>query len=107
MAFHFLVHFEPQAGKEHEFRQELLRVVPQTQAEPDCLLIRALESLSAPPRFAIYSEWTDEAAFERHAELPHTVAFIAAAEKLLTHPVKGFRARQIAGTPMREDAERA
>jgi quinol monooxygenase YgiN len=107
MAFHFLVHFEPQAGKEDEFRKQLLRQVPQTQAEPDCLLIRALESLSGPPRFAIYSEWTDEAAFERHVELPHTVTFIAAAEKLLTHPVKGFRARQIAGTPMPENAKPA
>jgi quinol monooxygenase YgiN len=47
--------------------------------------------------FAIHSEWVDEAAFERHAQLPHTVRFLEAAEKLLTHPVQGLRTREIGG----------
>ena len=32
--------------------------------------------------FAIHSEWVDEASFELHATLPHTVRFLAAAETL-------------------------
>jgi quinol monooxygenase YgiN len=47
--------------------------------------------------FAIHSEWVDEAAFELHAKLPHTVRFLQAAEKLLAHPVQGLRTRHIAG----------
>jgi quinol monooxygenase YgiN len=47
--------------------------------------------------FAVYSEWVDEASFELHATLPHTVRFLAAAEKLLTHPVQGLRLRHIGG----------
>jgi len=47
--------------------------------------------------FAIHSEWVDEAAFELHARLPHTVRFLRAAEELLTHPVQGLRSRQIGG----------
>jgi quinol monooxygenase YgiN len=39
----------------------------------------------------------DEAAFELHAQLPHTVRFLAAAEKLLPHPVQGLRTREISG----------
>ena len=39
-----------------------------------------------PLVFAIHSEWADEASFELHATLPHTVRFLAAAETLLTHP---------------------
>jgi quinol monooxygenase YgiN len=39
----------------------------------------------------------DEAAFELHARLPHTVRFLAAAKELLTHPVEGLRSREIAG----------
>ena len=97
MSFHFLVRFEPQPGKEMEFRSELLRVVEPTRAEMGCLAIRVFESLRQPFAFAIHSEWVDEAAFDLHAQLPHTVRFLGAAEKLLTHPVQGLRSREIGG----------
>ena len=35
------------------------------------------------------------AAFERHAELPHTVRFVEAVEPLLDHPFKVTLAEQI------------
>lgn len=96
MSLHFIVRFEPQPGKDQEFREELLRVIEPSRAELGCLAIHVFESLREPPLFAIHSEWTDEAAFELHAQLPHTVRFLAAAERLLTHPVQGLRTRQIA-----------
>lgn len=92
---HFIVRFEPRPGKEQAFREELLRVVEPTRAESGCLGIHVFESLREPFVFAIHSEWADEAAFELHARLPHTVRFLAAAKELLTHPVEGLRARQI------------
>jgi quinol monooxygenase YgiN len=95
MSIHFLIRFEPLPGKAAEFREELLRVIECTRTERDCLSIRAFEALREPLVFAIHSEWTDEAAFERHAQLPHTVRFIAAAERLLPHPVEGLRLREI------------
>ena len=79
-----------------EFREELLRVIEPTRAEVGCLASHAFESLREPLVFAIHSEWVDEAAFELHARLPHTVRFLRAAEELLTHPVKGLRTREIA-----------
>ncbi len=97
MSVHFIVRFEPQPRTAPEFRDELFRVIEPSRAEPGCLAIQAFESLRGQPVFAIHSEWTDEAAFERHAQLPHTVRFLAVAERLLTHPVQGLRARQIAG----------
>ena len=97
MSFHFFVRFEPQPGKEGEFREELLRVLEPSRAEIGCVAIHAFESLREPFVFAIHSEWADEAAFDLHAELPHTVRFIRAAEQLLTHPVQGLRAREIGG----------
>ena len=92
---HFIVRFEPQPGKEREFREELLRVVEPSRAEAGCLNIHIFESLREPFVFAIHSEWADEAAFELHARLPHTVRFLAAAKALLTHPVEGLRVREI------------
>ena len=92
---HFLIQFEPKPGKEMEFREELLRVVEPSRAEDGCVAMHLFESIRKPVVFAIHSEWLDEAAFETHAELPHTVRFLQAAEALLTHPVRGLRSREI------------
>lgn len=98
MSVHFLVQFEPRPGKELEFREELLRVIEPSRVEPGCLAIRGFASLWEPFVFAIHSEWVDEAAFDRHARLPHTIRFLATAERLLTHPVQGLRSREISGS---------
>jgi quinol monooxygenase YgiN len=92
---HFVARFEPQPGKEAEFREEVLRVVPITRGEIGCLSIHAFESIREPITFAIYSVWVDEAAFELHSLLPHTIRFLEAAESLLTHEVQGLRLREI------------
>jgi quinol monooxygenase YgiN len=97
LSVHFFVHFEPLPGKEMEFREELRRVVEPTRAEIGCLGIQVFESLREPFVFAIHSEWVDEAAFESHSQLPHTIRFLGAAEQLLAHPVQGLRLRQIGG----------
>jgi quinol monooxygenase YgiN len=92
---HFFVRFEPFPGREDEFRQVLLQVLAPTRAEAGCISIRAFESAGRPKVFAIHSEWVDEAAFETHSGLPHTVRFLAAAERLLPHPVQGLRTVEI------------
>ena len=97
MAFHFIVSFEPLPGKEATFREALLRVNEPSRAESGCLSIEVFESLREPSVFAVFSVWVDEAAFELHATLPHTMRFLAAAETMLTHPVKGLRLRHIGG----------
>src|SRR5207253_6351374 len=98
---HVFVRFEPLPGKDTGFREELLRVVEPSLAEIGCVAMHAFESLREPRVFAIHSEWVDEAAFGLHARLPHTVRFLAAAERLLTHPVEGLRTRQIGGGAVR------
>jgi quinol monooxygenase YgiN len=92
---HFFIRFEPSPDRAKEFREELVRVVEPTRGESGCRSIRVFESLGEPFVYAIHSEWEDEAAFERHAQLPHTARFVAAVERLLGHPVQGLRAREI------------
>jgi quinol monooxygenase YgiN len=95
MSMYFSVRFETLPGKEEEFREVMLRNLAPTRAEAGCLAIHVFESIRPPHVFAIHSEWVDEAAFELHAHSPRTVRFLDAAEKLLTHPVKGWRLREI------------
>jgi quinol monooxygenase YgiN len=99
LSFHFIVRFQPLAGMEAAFREELLRVNKPSREESGCLRIDVFESLREPLEFAIHSEWVDEAAFERHATLPHTLRFLDAAAKLVTHSIEGLRLRQIGGGP--------
>jgi len=94
---HFFARFEPLPGKALEFREELLRVVEASRSEEGCVAIHAFESLREPLVFAIHSEWVDEAAFELHARLPHTVRFVEASQELLPHPIEGLRSRHIGG----------
>lgn len=101
MAFHFVVRFDPPPAQAAAFRGELLRVAGPTRAEAGCLRYEAFESVGEPCAFAIHSEWVDEAAFEAHSRLPHTMRFVAAAERLLGRPVEGLRGREIGGGPAR------
>jgi len=48
-----------------------------------------------PRLFYIQSRWADEAAFDLHATLPHTIEFISRAESLIGHPLDVTRAKVI------------
>jgi quinol monooxygenase YgiN len=91
------VRFEPKAGMADDVREELLRVNGPSRAEAGCIALHVYESVREPIVFAVHSEWVDEAAFELHATLPHTVRFLEAVAPLLTHPVKAWRMKQIGG----------
>ncbi len=71
--------------------QALREVVVPTSAEAGCLGIHVFRSIRDPQLFYIHSRWKDEAAFNIHAGLPHTVRFIERVEPLLDHPVEAHR----------------
>ena len=75
---------------------EVLRdILVPSREEPGCLSIHAFRSIRDPQLFYIHSRWKDEAAFEYHASLPHTVRFLERVEPLIDHPLDVTRAGQI------------
>ena len=62
-------------------------IAPATRAEPACRGIVGYADVDDPALFFIHSRWPDEAAFEAHATLPHTVAFLETMRPLLDHPL--------------------
>ncbi len=68
--------FHAQAGRERAVSEALRAQVPGVRDEPGCLGIHAFRSTRDPRLFYIHSRWTDEAAFEVHADLPRTVRFV-------------------------------
>ena len=76
--------------------EEALRdVVAPSREEAGCVSIQAFRSTRDPRLFYIHSRWIDEAAFEHHATLPHTVRFIERVQALIDHPLDVTRARPV------------
>lgn len=70
-------------------------MVGPTNDEPGCLAVAAYRSVRDPRSFWIHSRWIDEAAFEVHARLPHTVRFLDRVEPLIDHPLDVTRTHLI------------
>lgn len=88
---HIFARFHAKAGSERGVRRALLRVLVPTREEPGCLAIHAFRSVRDDRLFYIHSTWQDEAAFDRHADLPHTVAFVNEVSALIDHPLQTVR----------------
>ena len=87
--------FHARPGQEHAVGDAVRGVVVRTREEPGCLAIGAFRSTRDGRLFYIHSRWKDEAAFERHAGLPHTVRFIERVTTLIDHAVDVTRAEPI------------
>jgi len=75
---------------------ETLRdVLAPSREEPGCLSIQAFRSVRDPQLFYIHSRWKNEAAFDDHAGLPHTMRFVEHVQPLIDHPLDVTRAERI------------
>jgi quinol monooxygenase YgiN len=83
------------AGQETAVAAALREVVAPSREEPGCVAIGAYRSTREPRLFYIHSRWVDEAAFEAHAELPHTVRFLERIQPLIDHPFEATRSTPI------------
>lgn len=70
-------------GREQDVAALIRDVIEATRAEPGNKSIHGFRSVRDPREFHIHSCWHDEAAFDRHAELEHTVRFLRAIDPLL------------------------
>ncbi|HEY7610905.1 MAG TPA: putative quinol monooxygenase [Alphaproteobacteria bacterium] len=96
MDLYIFARFHAREGKETGVAAALRDVVPPSRAEPGCRAIAAFRSVRDPRLFWIHSRWIDEAAFELHAEQPHTRRFVERVEPLIDHPLEVTRTQAIA-----------
>lgn len=92
MVFFIFARFHAREGQEEALGQVLREQVGPVRDEPGCLAIDAYHSTRDLRLFYIHSRWTDEAAFEVHAALPRTEAFVARGQELIDHPFEATRA---------------
>jgi quinol monooxygenase YgiN len=87
--------FHARPGHERAVAEALVDVLAPSREEPGCLGIHAFRSIRDPRLFYIHSRWSDEAAFESHGGLPHTVRFLERVEPLIDHPLDVTRAERM------------
>ncbi len=85
--------FHALEGKEEVVASELRDAVTRVRGEPGCLAIQVYFSVRDPRLFWIHSRWVDEAAFDKHAELPETTRFVEGVQRLIDHPFDVTRTR--------------
>jgi quinol monooxygenase YgiN len=87
--------FHARAGNEAAVADALLEVAAASREEPGCVSLQDFQSLRDPQLFYVHSRWKDEAAFENHAQLPHTVRFLERVAPLIDHPLDVARTKRI------------
>ncbi len=95
MELFIFARFHAREGEEDAVADAMRDMRGPVRAEPGCLAIEYFRSTRDPRLFYIHSRWIDEAAFEIHAELPHTVQFLRRVQPLIDHPLDVTRARPV------------
>jgi len=95
MELFIFARFHARSGNEGAVAEAILDNLAPSREEPGCLNIHAFRSTRDPQLFYIHSRWKDEAAFENHAGLPHTLRFLERVHPLTDHPLDVTRAGRI------------
>lgn len=85
--------FHARAGCEDALGKAVQEAVIRSSQEEGCLGIHGFRSIRDPRLFYIHARWVNVAAFDRHADLPHTVEFVKQVEQLTDHPLDVTRAQ--------------
>ena len=96
MELYGFVRLHAREGEESAVEEALREVAVASRGEEGCVSIHAFRTLRDRRLFFIHSRWLDEAAFQAHGNLAHTVRFLERVDALLDQP------REVARTEMLE-----
>jgi quinol monooxygenase YgiN len=95
MELFIFARFHAREGREGEASAVLRDQAKHVRDEAGCLAIDIFASVRDPHLFYLHSRWIDQAAFDRHAELPRTVQFVKRIDSLIDHPLEVTRSSRL------------
>ena len=95
MGLFIFARFHALEGQERAVEEVLGEEVRLARFDPGCLGHQAFRSTHDPRLFFIHSHWTDEAMFEAHAALPHTLNFVERIRPLIDHKLEVTHTRPL------------
>jgi quinol monooxygenase YgiN len=90
--------FHSKAGAQDAVAEAMREMLVPVRAEPGCLAIEVFQSTRDARLFYVHSRWRNEADFEIHTGLPHTIRFVERVAPLIDHPLEVIRAKPL-GSP--------
>lgn len=93
--FCIFARFEAREGREAQLVEAFREMLPRVRAERGCMAINVFRATRAAGLFYIHSRWVDEEAFDRHAQMHHTLLFVERAQQLIAHDLQVVRTRLI------------
>jgi quinol monooxygenase YgiN len=96
MQLFIFARFHARDGEEDTVGAAMRDMLGPSREEPGCLAIEVFRGTRDPRLFYVHSRWIDEAAFDVHAELPHTLRFIERVQRLIDHQLEVTRTRPLA-----------
>jgi quinol monooxygenase YgiN len=82
-------------GQQQSVASSIQEVLGPTRQEAGCSTIEAYRSTRDQRAFYIHSRWKDEAAFDHHLRLPHTIRFLDTIQALIDRPIDVARAEPL------------
>jgi quinol monooxygenase YgiN len=64
------------------------QILAPTREEPGCLSVEAFCAAHDPQELITFSRWDNQAAYEHHTQMSHTVGFLERAVPLLDRPLR-------------------
>ena len=95
MELFIFARFHAREGEDDAVAEVMRDMLGPVRAESGCLAIEAFRSTRDARLFYVHSRWIDEAAFDIHVGLPHTVQFVERVQPLIDHPLEVTRARPV------------
>ena len=86
MEQYVFVRLHAREGEERAVEEALREVAEPSRKEAGCLSFHTFRSMRDRRLFYIHSRWLDATAFQKHAELTHTMRFLKRVDALLDQP---------------------
>ncbi len=86
---------ESKPDKTTELKQELIKVIAPSRAEPTCKEYRMHQDISNPCKFFFYENWISKEAHQLQFQKPYITALIDKLEGLLAKPYEAIFAEEI------------
>ncbi len=96
MEMFYFARFHAGEDQADALAEALAEIVRATRADADCLAISVFRSTGDPRVFQVHSHWTNDAAFDRHAQVGHAAPLVARVRELVDQPLDGVRTYRLA-----------
>jgi quinol monooxygenase YgiN len=83
-----VVRIKAKAGLEGRVKQELIKLLAPTRAEPGCINFDLHQAADDPALFLVHENWVSEEALQQHFKMAYLRAWLGEAEALLAEPME-------------------